>query len=35
MSKLNKMASQLVKAGLLESAPLTGFVKATASNVKP
>jgi NitT/TauT family transport system substrate-binding protein len=35
MSKLTKMAAQLVKAGLLESAPLTGFVKATPSNVKP
>jgi NitT/TauT family transport system substrate-binding protein len=35
MSKLTKMANQLVKAGLLESAPMTGFVKATASNVKP
>lgn len=35
MSKLTKMAAQLVKAGLLESAPLTGFVKATPSNIKP
>ena len=34
-AKLEKMAKQLVDAGLLPSAPLTGFVKAIPSGVMP
>jgi NitT/TauT family transport system substrate-binding protein len=33
--KLEKMAQQLVAAGLLDSAPLTGFVQAVPSGVMP
>ncbi|MCL5965599.1 MAG: hypothetical protein M1369_07470, partial [Deinococcus sp.] len=33
--KIEKMASQLLAAGLLDNASTAGFIRATPSNVKP